>query len=330
MAGGGNVTIRGANQKKETQGANVTNHMLWVTVQGGGLTVTGPLDVILRDDANDRIDITPTGAIRTATLVAYGDVGATYAGSVWPVAVVRDDALTTLVDPDGDFVPLRVNDVGALWVRQSADVEVVQPTRGDFNANTSLQLQGVDVVASSATAKATRVPVTEHGSVAGLPNVYFNIAGVFEIPGMVIVDPNLGSSARVSNINQALATGPRRSAITQVFNAQVFDNATTSANSSTLSSSDYRWGVVYIDLASAGAPVDIRLILQFSRDGGTTWHDWTIDQWVDLRYVPGQMPLKEVLPMDLVTGALVRIRAVASGTTAVNTFTLSTWVELIT
>lgn len=120
-----------------------------------------------------------------------------------------------------------------------------------------------------------------------------------------------------------------------LFSAQVFNNVTTAANSGNVDTSDHRYAVVFIDLQDAGAPTDIRLIAQFSDDGGTTWYDYAVDQWVDLRYVPTQITaaggqLLEAIPLNYVIGSLFRLRAVATGTTAVNTFTLSAHVELST
>lgn len=120
-----------------------------------------------------------------------------------------------------------------------------------------------------------------------------------------------------------------RSSITQVFSSQVFNNTTTTANSSSFDCTRFRYLVVYITASKSGSPTDIRLRAQFDRGSGN-WFDWYVNQWVDLRYVAGQMTFSEVVPIDQVVGTTFRVRADATGTTAVNTITLSVWVEGIT
>lgn len=120
-----------------------------------------------------------------------------------------------------------------------------------------------------------------------------------------------------------------RSTITQLFNAQVFNNTTTTANSTSFDCTRFRYLVVYAALTESGAATDIRLRAQFDRGSGN-WFDWYVDHWTDLRYVTAQMPLSEIIPINQVVGTTFRIRADATGTTAVNTITLSLWVEGIT
>lgn len=260
MAGGGFVTIGGPNQKRESQGAYVTDHALWVRIVGS---------------------------------------------------------------------------LGAISIAQP--VEVVQDTHDDLLCNATLQLQDVDVVAGAglAVARTVRVPVQNYGY-NGLPQLTFPLAGAAETFGTSIVDP---SAIQAAGVNAALGgltgtggglrTGPDRDTIVNLFNGQVFNNVTTAANSSSLNVSTARWMILYIDLTDSGTPTDIRLIPQFSSDGGTTWHEWSVDQWTDLRYVDTQTPVLECIPLNYVIGTLFRLRAVATGTTAVNTFTLSADVEVV-
>jgi hypothetical protein len=161
-----------------------------------------------------------------------------------------------------------------------------------------------------------------------LPNFYANISGIFEIPSSVIADPSAGTLAGVLTTG-ALKTGPDRDTATQLHNAQVFNNTTTSANGSTMSIAEARWLMVYLDMAESGNPTDIRMLAQFSHDGGSTWFNWAVDQWTDLRYVPAQLPLSECIPLNYVVGTLFRLRIVATGTTATDTFTVSAWAELV-
>ena len=128
---------------------------------------------------------------------------------------------------------------------------------------------------------------------------------------------------------QHTKTNAHRSSVTQVFTSQVFNNVTTTANSSTFDCTRYRYLVVYVSLTESGAATDIRLRAQFDR-GSSNFHDWYVNQWTDLRWITGQMPVAEIIPVDQVCGVTFRIRADATGTTAVNTITLSVWVEGIT
>ena len=80
------------------------------------------------------------------TEYAVDDVaGATDKGKV--TLVVRDDALTTLTPVDGDYVSLRVDSIGALWVRTTSDstIRITDGTDtlaingdGSINVNASL------------------------------------------------------------------------------------------------------------------------------------------------------------------------------------------------
>ena len=86
---------------------------------------SNPFPVQLTDGAgndlavngNNRLEI----AVEELSPYAFGDAhGAT--DEAVPLAAVRDDVTTTLSDPDGDYVPLRVNDEGRLWI--AGDISV--------------------------------------------------------------------------------------------------------------------------------------------------------------------------------------------------------------
>lgn len=201
----------------------------------------------------------------------------------------------------------------------------------------TLQLQGVDVVTGGglAVARPTRIPVTLYGT-GSLPNLHFQPIPA-DIPCCIPVDSTtalpIGVSSTLGGIGTggAQRTGPdREAAPVQVFTAQVFNNVTTAASSTAIDMSRARWAMVYLDITEAGTPQSILISAEFSRDGGTTWHKWAVDQWVDLRYVAAQMPLLEVVPLNYAGGRDFRITATATGTSAINTFTLSAWVEILT
>lgn len=238
--------------------------------------------------------------------------------NVFPGAMERDDVLSTVSEPEGDWTLYRATSLGELWT------------------TATLRLQQTEVVAAAGigVSRTTRLPVQNYGLNA-LPQLTFSL-GTAETFGTSLVDP---SAVQAAGVNAAmggqagtgggLRTGPDRDTVVSLFSAQVFNNTTTSANSSAVDVSGARWAVIYIDLAESGNPTDIRLIPQFSNDGGTTWFDWSVDQWVDLRYVDAQMPLTESIPLNYVIGTDFRLRAVATGTTASDTFTLSADIEVV-
>jgi len=305
---------------------------LWV-IPDGTVTVGGTVTVV-------------TGLLENAVVAAGHEV--------FPAGVVRDDALGTLAVADNDWTNLRVTSTGALWVRPDGTVTV----GGTVTVVTGLLENAVvaaghEVVpagvvrddALSALAVAnndwTEMRVNQFGALwvtpssqVGNPFANFAPAAGFDVMAATLCDPDSVLPAGVNTalgyyLSGALRTGPDRLVFNTLFSAQVFNNTTTSANSSSIDVSAARWLNIYIDLAFANTPTDIRLIAQFSNDGGTTWFDWSVDQWVDLRYGPGQMPLKEVIPLGYVCGAMFRVRAVATGTTATSTFTLSITSDLI-
>ena len=128
---------------------------------------------------------------------------------------------------------------------------------------------------------------------------------------------------------QHTKNNPHRSAITKIFNAQVFNNTTTTANSTSFDATRYRFVKFYYSITVANAPTDIRLIVEYDRGSGN-WHSELVQHVTDLRYVTAQMPVNEVTTIPFVAGATFRIRVVATGTTASATYTLSMWAEGIT
>jgi hypothetical protein len=101
-----------------------------------GATDTGVALLVVRDDSLGTLTpadgdyttlrVDSQGRLHTtqATNYAYGSAaGAVDAAT--PVAYIRDDALTTLSDADGDYVAGRTDSTGALWVRVSNGVDAI-------------------------------------------------------------------------------------------------------------------------------------------------------------------------------------------------------------
>lgn len=89
----------------------------------GDVSTTNPLPVEVTD--NNNTVAADTASIKTAVEIIDNAIGTTGAvagatdGGIPPLAI-RDDTLTTLSDPEGDYVPMRVNSTGALHVTGSA------------------------------------------------------------------------------------------------------------------------------------------------------------------------------------------------------------------
>lgn len=90
------------------------------------------IGVFALDDAGDYqyLTLDATGALKVSTTGGTGSTqydvddvaGATDTGTL--TLVVRDDTLATLTPADGDYVQMRTNSVGALWVAVNGDVNV--------------------------------------------------------------------------------------------------------------------------------------------------------------------------------------------------------------
>jgi len=132
---------------------------------------------------------------------------------------------------------------------------------------------------------------------------------------------------------QHVKSNAHRLGITTLHNAVTFNNTTTSSNSSSVDLSRYRYAKIFFVLTKAGSPTSISIVAQFSPDSGTTWCDYRDWEWSNLIYVANQIPLNECLALNAAGGALgslFRLRAVASGTTAVNTITLTSYIDALT
>lgn len=116
-------------------------------------------------------------------------------------------------------------------------------------------------------------------------------------------------------------TGERAEVNNLFINAVVFNNVVTSYTSASFDARIFYEGLLEIDLACANAPTDIVIILEFSHDNAN-WYQFMRDAWGDFRYEDTACPNAESFDFPVKAG-YVRIRAVATGTDAVNTFTLS-------
>lgn len=101
----------------------------------------------------------------------------------------------------------------------------------------------------------------------------------------------------------------------------VFNNVTTTKTSAAFYCAPYKDGQLFIDLGVASTPTTIQIFLEFSIDG-ENWYVHSHTPWGSLMYEDSAGALKESLHTEL-CAPWMRLRAVAVGTDATKTFTLS-------
>lgn len=112
------------------------------SVSVGAVTINDSGADDVSDDATNSINVRIAAdavGIGGGTQYAFGTAaGATDTGTV-PL-VIRDDALTTLADPDGDYVGLRVSSIGSLWTALSSAIPTGTNSIGQVTANAGTNL----------------------------------------------------------------------------------------------------------------------------------------------------------------------------------------------
>ena len=120
----------------------------------------------------------------------------------------------------------------------------------------------------------------------------------------------------------------RSASIVTLIDAVEFNATTTTYNSAAVKCGAWKHFLLYLNVDSTATPTDIQFIVQFSDDGGTTW--WTYKQglFASLFYEDQDTAsgIYECFSGD-VAGRTMRLRAVATGTTAANKFTVTAKVE---
>jgi hypothetical protein len=85
-------------------------------VIGGGVEATA-LRVTIASDSTGLLSVDDNGGSLTVDTGTLVDGAAGGTDNVFPAGAVRDDALSTLTPAEGDYVNLRTDSIGALWVR---------------------------------------------------------------------------------------------------------------------------------------------------------------------------------------------------------------------
>lgn len=120
----------------------------------------------------------------------------------------------------------------------------------------------------------------------------------------------------------------RSTTITTLIDGTVFNDVTTSENSAKVDTDDYRKFLLFLDVDSTGTPTTVQFIVQFSDDGGTTWYDYKQSLFASLYYEDQDTAsgITECFSGEC-AGRDFRLRVVATGTDATNTFTVTAKVE---
>jgi hypothetical protein len=87
------------------------------------------------------------------------------------------------------------------------------------------------------------------------------------------------------------------------------------------------WVCIFVD--STGAPTTVRILAQFSHDGGVTWWDFEEGLWASLYWedVDTASGIHKTYLLPCGGQDLVRFQAIGAGTTAGATFAVQVWVR---
>lgn len=109
---------------------------------------------------------------------------------------------------------------------------------------------------------------------------------------------------------------------TTLIDDQRLDDAPTSYDSAALDVDGWSAVWILVDIDSTLSPTNIRILAQFSDDGGSTWWDFVEGLWASLYWedVDTASGIKEVFLLPCGGIDDIRIRAIGTGTDATNYF----------
>ena len=109
---------------------------------------------------------------------------------------------------------------------------------------------------------------------------------------------------------------------TTLIDAIRLDNDPTFYNSDALDVEGYAMVALLVAIDSTLAPTDVRIVVQFSDDGGTTWWDYEEGFWASLYWedTATATEIHKAFVLPVAGFDSMRIRAVATGTNAANYF----------
>jgi len=136
--------------------------------------------------------------------------------------------------------------------------------------------------------------------------------------GLVNSSPALGDGVGIP-VDGLLTT---EAAWTTLIDDVTIDDAPTFYNSEAMDVTEYNAVWVLIDIDSTLAPTDLRVLAQFSDDGGTTWWDFEEGLWASLYWEDTDTAAGINKSFLLPCGGIddIRIRIVGTGTDAGNFF----------
>ena len=80
---------------------------------------------------------------------------------------------------------------------------------------------------------------------------------------------------------------------------------------------------------STAAPTYVRILAQYSTDGGTTWFNYEEGLWASLGWedLDTALGVYKIFRLDCGGIDLIRFQAIGTGTTAANRFQVNLWVR---
>ena len=122
-----------------------------------------------------------------------------------------------------------------------------------------------------------------------------------------------------------------RAAVATLLDGEVFDDSQTSFSSPAQAVDEFSRFSLYLDIDSASTPTDIRFIVEFSPDDGTTWHEYRQGPFTSLYFEDQDTAsgLKTCFSGEC-AGRDFRLRVVATGTDATKKFTVTAKAEFFT
>lgn len=121
---------------------------------------------------------------------------------------------------------------------------------------------------------------------------------------------------------------PRSAEIVTLLDNVELNNTTTAVNSESVAVGKFRRFLLYLEVESSGTPTTVQFIVQFQGRPGGKWHDYKQGPFASLYYEDQDTAdgVAECFSGE-VAGRSMRVRAVGTGTSATNTFTVSAAVE---
>lgn len=148
------------------------------------------------------------------------------------------------------------------------------------------------------------------------------IAGLLPLEVGVVLAALPGAAAYAAGVRPIM----HRSTVQAFFAAEVLDASPTEATSVLeFDCSQYRKAVVYLGVTVTNSPSQLRVIVEYSDDGGTDWFEYEDDGWGEKVFLE-TTSYKKALRLETL-GREIRFRVVGTGTDATNTYSINLTAE---